>query len=1028
MLAHLASGASFYVVTNGNDLTGDGSLGNPWQSVSNAVNSAGAGATIYVGPGHYNTDGVSFRPLHLNVSGQTIIASNGVYLKQVWFEAANVTLTNTTIGETHYGGFETDPVVWFKAGSGGSKVRGGKIYSTVGQNQYGIRFEGGNGIADGVEFTAFGPSGVCIETVSSTNQIINCYIHDNGSLESVFYIWGNYNLIAGNIISNNNELEKAGSHPDIFQSFFAASWGQVISNNFLINNSCQLGNLQAVDASTPGATYATNAGGWIFVNNVFINQGSKLDIDFRDMIWLNNTFYNCMNNSSEGHVMNFNSSIYGDGTNGVMKNNLFFLCGSDPTSTGMGWFAVSDGSSPPGFILNTMTISNNMVAGAGFAAKSPGSLYGTNWVNGGSPKFLYAPAYRIHKLNLTGTTSANATTNVYGAATSFTTELAVGDHITCGPFWDGAQAAVVKIINDTNLWTDGPIGTGTSTKYGGPQNMQRLQGYDPLPDLRVLAGSLAIDAGATLDNNPYDMRGTNRPVGARFDIGAYEGATPEVIPTNMIMHITFNNWGGGTNALDSTTNHCDAALFLNNWPVPAVGPDGGSAAYISSTNSAYFGVTNVAPMLNLTQGTVAVWAKRDLQTGYSYILDCGYTFPATNGWTLGNDNASPTKLYVCGPDSSRNTVLTWNDYQNTNWHHFAFTWSSGNAIGYFDGLPFQTNTLPSLVLSLDDANWLCIGAIQHDTPPGLGTYPNAAFLNGTLTDIRMYNTALSASELLNVYYVSAAPELPHEPATAIPGSLPPQTLMHLTFTNWGGFTNVLDVTTNGCDAIALGTNGPTLTTGPFGTNAAGHFAAGQWLAVLNVFPFEYLSNGFTAMWINYDNAVGSGDYYAMDGWYAFPETNCFTIGAPGSNPTEWRQQINGSVHVDATYPDWAAHGAWHHYGSSWDGTNVTIYFDGNPAGSSVQTSPFFHVEDIAGWMAIGVQHGSHVWTSPSFGWLQGSLADIRVGNYAMTATNMWRLAHWQEPQEGSTPPLPPVASGGTMRVQTMRAGTVRIGP
>jgi hypothetical protein len=1004
-IIHAADAATYYVSPGGSDAN-SGSQNAPWLTLSYAVSAAASGDTVYVAPGHYNTDGTQFRPLHLNVPGQTFIGTNGCFTKQVFFEATNVVFSNFVIGETHYGGFSTDPVVWFKSGSDGSQLQGGAVYSAVGKNQFGIIFQSTGCTASGVEMTNFGPSGVCIETAGNSNNIVNCFLHDNGSVEALFYIWGDYNLIASCTFSNNNELEMVGSHPDLFQSFFGESWGNIISNNLAINNSCQFGSLQCTQ---PGDTYHTNAGAWVFVNNVFINTGSKLDVDFRDMQFINNTFYNCMDNSSEGFVLNFNyRSIYGTGTNAIVVNNLFAMCGSDPTSANQGWFGADSGC------LTTMVISNNYVAGSGFAPKNPDALYGANWVNGGNPKFLNAPSSRIHKLNLTGTTDANNTTNIVGTGTSFTTELAVGDRIILGPFWNGAEGKVVAIISATNLWTDIPIGTGVSTKYGGAQSIQRSQNYDPVPDLRLLAGSPAIGAGASLSNPVFDKAGVARPIGSSYTIGAYERATAEVVPTNIILHITFNNWGGGTNALDSTTNRCDAAVAGPHAPSSGIGPDGGAAAHISIANSGYFGITNVAKLRNLTNGSVAVWAKRDLTTGYSYILDCGYTYPATNGWTLGKDNGSSTKLYVAGPDSGRNVVLTWGDYQSTNWHHFAFTWSNAVAVGYYDGLPFQTNALPSQVITLDDADWLCVGAIQHDSPFGDATYPNAAFLNGDMTDLRMYNTALSATEVLNVYYVSASPQ-PTVNTTPTPGgSLPPQLLMHLNFTDWYGITNVLDQTANHADAIAIGTHGPTFVEGPFATNAAAHFATGQWLAVTNISAFEYLTNGTICMWIKFDKPVGTGDYYAMDGWYAYPDTNCFWVGAPLGNSSKVRFFGNSTTYETLSFDDWNICGSWHHYGMSWNGNNVICYFDGNPFLTNSQAMPFLHVESTTHWLALGVQHGSHTADSPSGGWLNGSLADVRVYNYALTPQNLSRLVGWQEPLLiVSRPPSP-----GGLRIRT----------
>lgn len=995
-----ADAATYYVSPAGSDAN-SGSQSSPWLTLAQAVGAAGEGGTVYVAPGHYNTDGVDFRPLHLNVSGQTFIGTNGCYTKQLFFEAPNVVFRNFVVGETHYGGADTDPVAWFKPGSDGSRLEGGMVYSAVGHQQYGIIFAANFCTASNVEMINFGPSGICVETAGNSNNIVNCFMHDNGSCEALFYLWGDYNLIASCTFSNNNELEMVGSHPDLFQSFYGESWGTVISNNLAVNNSCQFGSLQSYN----GYSYWTNAGNWTFVNNVFINTGSKLDVDFRDVHFINNTFYNSCDNSDASQVINFNFGSEGSGTNGVVINNIFALCGADPTSPGQGWFSADGGCLP------TMTISNNFVVGATFGSKTTNLLQGTNWVNGGNPKFLSAPSSRIHSLNLSGTTDANNTTNIIGNGTSFTTELAVGDRITLGPFWNGPHGKVVAIINATNLWVDVPIGTGVSTKYGGPQAIQRPQNYDPMPDLRLLAGSLAIGAGASLSNPLYDFAGVSRPAGSPYTIGAYEGATAEVVPTNMVLHITFNNWGGGTNALDSTANHCDAALFgySTNWPTPGIGPDGGSAAQI--LNYQYFGITNVTPILNMTNGTVAVWAKHNPGYGetYSYILDANYPFPATNGWGIFHDPQNATKLYVTDSGYTRREILTYSDFGDTKWHHYAFTWAGTNCIGYFDGVAFQTNALPSPVLTLDDANWLAIGTMQHDGTPQWGddAYPNSGWLNGNIADIRMYNTTLSATEILDVYYVSASPSLPVIVIPPSGGSMPPQLLMHLDFAGWNGVTNVMDETTNNVNAVSFGLNGPTLTAGPFGTNVAAHFGSGQWLAVTNTSVFQYLTNGTIGMWINFDNPVGTGDYYAMDGWYAYPDANCFWVGAPFGNSSRVRSFVNSSTYQTLSFNDWNASGSWHHYGITWDGRNVVCYFDGIPFLTNSQVVPFLHVESTSRWLALGVQHGSHTADSPSGGWLNGSLADVRFYNYALTPPNLARLVRYQEPLPINPRPSPP---------------------
>jgi hypothetical protein len=280
--------------------------------------------------------------------------------------------------------------------------------------------------------------------------------------------------------------------------------------------------------------------------------------------------------------------------------------------------------------------------------------------------------------------------------------------------------------------------------------------------------------------------------------------------------------------------------------------------------------------------------------------------------------------------------------------------------------------------------------------------PNAAFLLGNMADIRMYDTALSAAEILNVYYVSANPR-PPVPTNNLPHGLPPQMLMQLNFANWNGASNVLDTTANHSDGIAVAnTNGPTLVTGPYGTNAAGHFANNQWLAVTNVDTFEVLTNGTLSVWINYDNIVGSGDWFAVDGWYAFPDTNCFWLASPNASPTQFRSWRNSGSNTNMVYGDWAINNAWHMYTVTWDGSNVVRYFDAVAGDTNAQPFTYYHVEQTTKWLALGVQHGSHQKTSPIFGWLNGSLADIRIYNYNLSQSNIQSLFTFG----GSTPPPP----------------------
>jgi hypothetical protein len=100
----------------------------------------------------------------------------------------------------------------------------------------------------------------------------------------------------------------------------------------------------------------------------------------------------------------------------------------------------------------------------------------------------------------------------------------------------------------------------------------------------------------------------------------------------------------------------------------------------------------------------------------------------------------------------------------TNWAHYAIVWNgvTDEAIGYYNGVPFMTNTLnaPWLMCNTNMSQvtpnipWVGIGCNTHDGSPTVDDadgFPNNGFFAGDMADVRIYNRALSASEITDVY-------------------------------------------------------------------------------------------------------------------------------------------------------------------------------------------------------------------------------------------------------------------------------------
>ena len=81
-----------------------------------------------------------------------------------------------------------------------------------------------------------------------------------------------------------------------------------------------------------------------------------------------------------------------------------------------------------------------------------------------------------------------------------------------------------------------------------------------------------------------------------------------------------------------------------------------------------------------------------------------------------------------------------------NWHHIAFTISrTGNGIFYLDGVP-KGNTSTSTVGNLDNNLPLFIAASRD-----VGGAPPNLYFGGLIDDVRIYNRALSATEITALY-------------------------------------------------------------------------------------------------------------------------------------------------------------------------------------------------------------------------------------------------------------------------------------
>lgn len=253
------------------------------------------------------------------------------------------------------------------------------------------------------------------------------------------------------------------------------------------------------------------------------------------------------------------------------------------------------------------------------------------------------------------------------------------------------------------------------------------------------------------------------------------------------LHVAFNETVPSPKYADVSGNGNDAWQFnpTNNIDmVPGVfGTMAGEFTYAGFTQTdgyhiypagQYLGITNLNGIRYLTNATISFWAQFSTSGDTSMqLLSAGYSAPyarggvsaATNGWFIGRDSASYLSFVLYLSDRKRKVVSWPNDtvqtspgkYSTTAMHLYTVTIDcvANQAIAYYDGRPWQTNQLnvPWIRVYGFPKPWIAVGTATMDGTPEWGDdkYPNSGYFVGKMDELRMYNRALSASEIWAVY-------------------------------------------------------------------------------------------------------------------------------------------------------------------------------------------------------------------------------------------------------------------------------------
>ncbi len=565
--------------------------------------------------------------------------------------------------------------------------------------------------------------------------------------------------------------------------------------------------------------------------------------------------------------------------------------------------------------------------------------YGIDLDQTGDPLFVYATSSSVRFREATG---ANADDSKW--------------HHLVGIYTDASTMPIVYMDTvSRNLGSEiapaAPLGandlkigdlTGPTKKFGGT-----------IDDVRIYNRALTASEVMQL----YNQGGTKL------------GVTPTVTSTTtglnrgLVGHWTFDGkdtvWTSATAAttLDKSGNGLTATLSNMSRSSSTVLGKAGQGFKFDGSND--YIRTSVNALLDLeTARTVSLWMNvRDHTGSYAVAIAGGSLSCCGTEWYIAHDNQySTNKIDVKHTGVTQQTSLK--TISPNKWYYVTWTYDGTTSRLYIDG-------------TLESSTAMAGPASEYSNDVHIGASEGATNLfPGTLDDIRIYNRALTASEVTQLYNQGAT-KLGVTPTTFSTASGRNNGLVaHWTFdgkdTVWTSATaaTTLDKSGNGNTGTLTSMNQSTST-------VPGKMGQGLKFDATNDYVDVSVGQSTTftnAMWIypTHNDAVPN-DYGTLiaqsnfNGWYYVYSTNKMS----------WWFTTDHFSNTAMT-PN-----KWHHVALVNNGGNALMYLNGVLDSSTIGSAPTMSVEYIGNDSS-----------SEAFG---GRIDDVRVYNRALSATEIYQL-------------------------------------
>jgi hypothetical protein len=292
--------------------------------------------------------------------------------------------------------------------------------------------------------------------------------------------------------------------------------------------------------------------------------------------------------------------------------------------------------------------------------------------------------------------------------------------------------------------------------------------------------------------------------------------------------------GTGTTTADLSgfNNNGTFANNISGGTLPSWSASGkyGNCIFISSEpNGGYVNLGNNSSLSSINAtGTVSCWFNgTNTHSTYQTLVSCGKIEDDTNGFSLAVDPSGNAFIETCNATSATTLWGNTTGLLNGTWHHMAATWNGSAVSLYVDGN--LVGVSGSQVTPFCNVWPFTIGAAAAH-----GSMSSDWGFNGYIDDVRIFNRALSNTEITSLYTGSGSGTtnnqvVLHSSVTANGGAGGTTTYIFLTNTtftvpsDWNNANNLLAV---------IGAGGPGSNGADGGSGSGG--GGGQYASVNNV--------------------------------------------------------------------------------------------------------------------------------------------------------------------------------------------------